>query len=169
MIKNINLILIAFYILTLPAPVFASGLNFSSNHFAIKHNAFSRYKSKYSTKSYGKHKLKFRRKWYHKTKSANKIKFPYYIYYPHWALYGRNNLEKEEKVEVNINIVNDKEDEQIESTVNQDKSFSPPHVVNLEDIVPQKSTKNLKTSNKKKNVTLIYGIKVIETKISSDE
>jgi len=168
MIKNINLLLIAFYLLTLPSPVLASGLNFGSNNRAIKHNTFSHHKSKYSSKSYGKHKLKFRRKWHHNTKNTNKIKFPYYIYYPHYFLYGRNNLEEEEKVEVNINIINDKKDEQIESTVNQNKSFSPPHIVNLEDIVPKKTTKNLKTSNKQKNVILIYGTKIIETKISSE-
>jgi hypothetical protein len=152
----------------LPTPVFASGLNFSSNHFAIKHNAFSHHKSKYSTNSYGKQKLRFYRKWNHKTKSTKKIKFPHYIYYPHWSLYGRNSLEEKERVELNINIINDKKDEQIESTVNQNKSFSPPHIVNLEDIVPPKNTKNLKTSNKQKNVILIYGTKIIETKISSE-
>jgi hypothetical protein len=57
-----------------------------------------------------------------------------------------------------IYIINDKKEEQIESHVNQDKSFSPPRIVNLEDVAP----------NKTKNVILIYGTKVIETKISSD-
>ena len=83
----------------------------------------------------------------------NKIKFPYY------ALYGIGNQEKEKNVEINIiNIVDDKKDEQIESTVNKKKSFSSPRIVNLEDVAP----------NKTKNVILIYGTKIIETKISSD-
>lgn len=168
MIKNINLLLIAFYLLTLPVTVFASGLNLSSNHGAINHNAFSHHKSKYSTNSYEKQKLRFHRKWNHNTKSAKKIKFPYYIYYSHWSLFRRNNLEKEKNVELNINIINDKKDEQIEPTVNEARSFSPPHIMNFEDIAPKKSTKNLKTSNKQKNVILIYGTKIIETEISSD-
>ncbi len=168
MLENINLLLIAFYLLALPTQVFGGSLNSGSNHHAIKHNSFSRNTSKYLGKSYTKHKMKFHRKWRHKTKNPNKFKFPNHIYYPHYALYGRNNLEKEENVEVNINIINDKKDEQIESAVDQNKSFSPPHIVNLEDIVPQKSLKHLKASNKSKKVILIYGTKVIETKISSD-
>ena len=138
MIKNINILLIAFYLLTLPSQIFAGGFNAGSNHHAIKHNAFNRHSSKYTNKSYEKHKLNFRRKWNHKTKHPNKFKFPNYIYYPHYDLHGRNNLEEEENVEENINIINDKKDEQTESPVDQDKSFSPPHIVNLEDIDPQK-------------------------------
>ena len=153
MLKNINILLIAFYLLTLPVQVFAGGFYSGSNHLAVKHNAFSRHKSKHSSPSFAKPNLKFHRKWHHKTKYMNKIKFPYY------ALYGIGNQEKEMNVEINIiNIVDDKKDEQIESTVNKKKSFSSPRIVNLEDVAP----------NKTKNVILIYGTKIIETKISSD-
>ena len=168
MIKNINILLIAFYLLTLPTNIFAGGFNSSLNRNANKQNAFIRHNSKYTNKSYEKHETNSHRKWNHKTKNPNKYKLPNYIYYPHYDLYGRDNLEEEENVDVNINIINDKKDEQIESTVDRDKSFSPPHIVNLEDINPQKSTKNSKTSNKQENVILIHGTKVIETKISSD-
>jgi hypothetical protein len=161
MLKNINLLLIAFYLLTFSVPVFAGGFNSGSSHFTVNHNAFYRHKSRHTNQSYAKHKLKSHRKWHHKRKSTNKIKFPYY------ALYGRNNLEKE--VEINIiNITDDNKDEQIESDVDKDKSFSPPHIVNLEDIAPQKSTKSLKASTKQENVILIYGTKVIEKTIPSD-
>lgn len=160
MLKIINL-LIAFCLLALPASVFAGGLNSGSNHFAVNNNAFSRHKSKHTNQSFSNHKLKFHKKWHHKTKSRNKFIFPYY------ALHGRNNSEKQ--VEINIiNIANDNKDEQIESTAKKDKSFSGPRIVNLEDITPQKSTKSLKTSNKPENVILIYGTKVIEKTISSD-
>ena len=145
MLKNINLFLIAFYLLTLPTQIFAGGFNSGSNHHVNKHNAFIRQNSKNANKPYEKHKLNFHRKWSHKTKNSNKFKFPNYIYYPHYDLYGRNNLEEEENVEININIINDKKDEQIESNVDQNKSFSPPHIVNLEDIIPKKSKKHLKT------------------------
>ena len=167
MLKNINLLLIAFYLLTFSVPVFAGGLNYGSSHFAGKHNAFYRHKPRHTKQSFSKHKLRSHRKWHHKRKRTNKIKFPYYIYYPYYALYGRNNLEKE--VEINIiNIANDKKDEQIESAVDQDKSYLPPRIVNLEDIAPQKSTKSLKASTKQENVILIYGTKVIEKTIPSD-
>ena len=168
MIKNINILLIAFYLLALPNQIFAGGFNSSSNHHDSKQNAFIRHNSKYTNKAYKKHKLKFHRKLNHKTKYPNKFKFPNYIYYPHYDLYGKNNLAEEENVDVNINIINDKKDDQIESNVDKGKSFLPPHIVNLEDIIPQKSTKDLKTSNKQENVILIHGTKVIETKISSD-
>jgi hypothetical protein len=40
--------------------------------------------------------------------------------------------------------------------------------VNWEDIVPQKSTEGQKSSEKKENVILIYGTKMIDATISSD-
>lgn len=61
-----------------------------------------------------------------------------------------------------ISIINDKKGEQIEPTVNKDKSFTPPRIVNWEDIEAQKPTESLKSSNKPENVILIYGTKVIE-------
>lgn len=93
----------------------------------------------------------------------NKVILPYYVYSPHYASYG---IEEEKNTE--IYIVNDKKDEQAEATVNQDKPISPPHIVNLEDIEPTKSSKKIKASNKQENVILIHGTKEIETKILSD-
>ena len=152
-----------FYLLTLSVPIFAGGLNLGLNHRAIRHNSFSHHKTKHTSQSYAIHKQRFHRKWNHKTKSLNKSIFPYYVYSPHYASYG---MEEDNNVE--IIIVNDKKDEQVESTVNQDKLFSPPHIVNLEDIEHTKSTEKIKASNKQENVILIHGTKVIETKISSD-
>lgn len=151
--KKINILLIIFYITILSAPVYAGGLHSGSSHFAVKYNAFSHHKSKHTSKSFAKQKLKFHKTWHHKTRGTNKIIFPYYVYYPHYASYGIKNDKN-----VEINIINDKKDEQIESTVNKDKSFSPPRVVNWEDVAP----------NNTENVILIYGTKVIETTISSD-
>ena len=151
MLKKINILLISFYLLTFSVPVYAGGFHTGSSHFAVKHNAFYRHKSIHTSQSFSKNKLRSHRKWHHKSKRRNNIIFPYY------ALYGRNNFEKE--VEINIiNVVNDKKDEQIESTVNQDKSFSPPRIVNLEDVAPKKS----------ENVILIHGTKVIEQNLSSE-
>ena len=153
MLKNINILLIAFYLLTLSVPVYAGGLNPGSSHFTFNHNAFYRHKSRHTNQSYAKHKLKSHIKLHHKTKNKNKIIFPYHVYYPHYASYGI-----EEDNYVQIYVINDKKDEQIESSVNKDKTFSPPRIVNLEDVAP----------NKTKNVILIHGTQVIETKISSD-
>lgn len=163
MLKNINILLIAFYLLTLSASVYAGGFHTGSSHFAVKHNAFSRHKSKYTSQSFAKHRLKFDRKWHHKAKNKNKIIFPHYAYYPHYASYG---IKEDNYVE--INIINDKKGEQIEPTVNKDKSFTPPRIVNWEDIEAQKPTESLKSSNEPENVILIYGTKVIEKTISSD-
>lgn len=163
MFININL-LIAICLLAFPVPVFAGGLNFDSNHFAVKHNNFSRHKSMHTNKSFAKHKLKFNRNWHYKTKHKNKTKFPYFVYYPHQASHG---IEREKNVQIDINVIDNNKEEKIKSTVDQYKSFSPPHIVNLEDVEPQKSSKNLKR-NKPKNVILIYGTKVIEKKITSD-
>jgi len=163
MLKNFIILLMVFYILTLSATVFAGGFYTGSRNFAFKHNTFARYNSKYMTQSFAKHKLKFHRKWDHKTKFTNKIYFPYYVYYPYHASYG-----KEEGNYAEINIINDKKDEQIESNVHKDKTFSPPRIVNLEDVAPQKPAERSKSSNKSENVILIYGTKVIEQTVSSD-
>lgn len=163
MLKKINILLIAFYLLILSIPVFAGGFNPVSNHYTNEDLAFIRHKSKHRNQSSFNHKLKFHKKWHHKTKGANKIIFPYYVYFPHYASYG---MEKENNVE--ITIINDKKDEQIESSVNKEKTFSPPLIVELEDIAPQKSVKDLKKSKKQENVILIYGTEIIETKISLD-
>ena len=88
-----------------------------------------------------------------KKKFTNKIYFPYYVYDPYYESYGK---EKDSYTE--INIINYKKDEQTEPTVHKDKTFSPPRIVNLEDVAP----------NNTENVILIYGTKVIETTISSD-
>lgn len=163
MLKNNNILLIAYCIFTLSIPVYAGSLNFGSSHSAVKYNSFSHHKTKHTSQSYAKHRQRFHRKWHHKTKSTNKSIFPYYVYSPPYASYGI-----EEKKNTDIYIVNDKKDEQIESTVNQDKPFSPPHIVNLGDSALPKVTNRLKTSNKQENVILIYGTKAIETIISSD-
>jgi hypothetical protein len=147
MLKNFIILLIVFYFLTISATVFAGGFYTGSRNFAFKHNEFSRHKSKHTSRSFAKHKLKLHRKWGHKTKFTNKIYFPYY------ESYGR-----EEDSYTEINIISDKKDEQTEPTVHKDKTFSPPRIVNLEDVAP----------NKTENVILIYGTKVIETRISSD-
>lgn len=153
MLKNFIILLIVFYILTLSATVFAGGFYTGSRNFAFKPNTFSRYNSKYTNQLFGKHKLKFNRRWNHKTKCTNKICSLYYVYDPYYASYG-----KEEYSYVEINIINDKKDEQTEPTVHKEKTFSPPRIVNLEDVAP----------NKSENVILIHGTKVVETKISSD-
>jgi hypothetical protein len=152
MLKNFTILLIVFYILTYSAMVFAGGFYTGSRNFAFKHNTFSRYNSKHTNRSFAKHKLNFHKKWHHKTKCTNKIYFPYYVYGPYHASYGREDSYTE------INIINDKKDEQTEPTVHKDKTFSPPRIVNLEDVTP----------NKSENVILIRGTKVVETKISSD-
>lgn len=153
MLKNFIILLIVFYFLTISATVFAGGFYTGSRNFAFKHNEFSRHKSKHTSRSFAKHKLKLHRKWGHKTKFTNKIYFPYYVYDPYYESYGK---EKDSYTE--INIINDKKDEQTEPTVHKDKTFSPPRIVNLEDVAP----------NNTENVILIYGTKVIETTISSD-
>ena len=153
MLKNFIILLVVFYILTLSATVFAGVFYIGSRNFAFKHNTFSRYNSKYTNRSFAKHKLEFHKKWHHKTKCTNKIYFPYYVYEPYYASNGR-----EEDSYAEINIINDKKDEQTEPTVHKDKAFSPPRIVNLEDVAP----------NDTENVILIYGTKVIETTISSD-
>ena len=130
MLKNINLFFIAFYLLTFPTQIFAGGLHSGLNHHVNEHNAFIRYNLKNANKSYEKHKLNFYKKWSHKTKNSNKFKFPNHIYYPHYDLYGRNSLEEEENVEVNLNIIDDNKEEKIEPAVDQTKPFSPPHIVN---------------------------------------
>jgi len=163
MLKKINILLIAFYLLILSIPVFAGGFNSVSNYYTNEDFAFIRHKSKHRNQSFFNHKLKFHKKWHHKTKGANKIIFPYYVYFPHYDSYG---MEKENKLE--ITIINDKKDEQIESSVNKEKTFSPPLIVELDDIAPQKSVKGLKKSKKQENVILIYGTEIIETKISLD-
>jgi len=163
MLKNFIILLIVFYFLTFSATVFAGGFYTGSRNFAFKHNTFSRYNSRYTNQSFAKHKLKFNRRWYHKIKGSNLIMFPYYVYDPHYTSYG---IEKDSYVK--INIINDKKDEQIESTIHKDKFFSPPRIVNLEDISSQKSTQSSKPSNKSENVVLIYGTKVIEKTVSSE-
>ena len=163
MLKKINILLIAFCLSTLPVQVFAGGFYTGLRNFAFKHNEFSRHKSKHSSPSLTKHKLKFHRKWRHKTKFTNKIYFPYYVYDPYYKSYG-----KEEYSYTEINIINDIKDEHTEPTVHKDKTFSPPRIVNLEDVAPQKSTERSKSSNKSENVILIYGTKVIEQTVSSD-
>ena len=163
MLKNFIILLIVFYILTLSATVFAGDFYTGSRNFAFKHNTFSRYNSKYTNQSFTKHKLNFNRRWHHKATCTNKIYFPYYVYDPYYASYG-----KEEDSYLEINIINDKKDEQTESTVHKDKTFSPPRIVNLEDVAPQKSTETLRSSNKPENVILIYGTKMIEQTVSSD-
>jgi len=163
MLKNINIFLIAFYLLILSFPVFAGSLNSGLNHYINEDHTFIRQKSKHTNQSFSKHKLKFHRKWHHKTRGTNKIIFPYYVYFPHYALNGI-----EEQKNVYITIINDKKDEQIESSVNKGKTFSPPLIVDLEDVAPQKSAKDLKKSKKQENVILIYGTEIIETKISLD-
>ena len=99
MVKNIIILFIAFYFITLQVPVYASGWNFRSGHFAVKHNEFSRHKSNHTSRSFVKHKLKFHRKWDHKTKGTNRIALPYYIYYPHYASYG---TEEEQYVQITV-------------------------------------------------------------------
>jgi hypothetical protein len=163
MVKNIIILFIAFYFITLQVPVFASGWNSSSGHFAVQHNEFSRHISNHSSRSFVKHKLKFHRKWALITKGTNRITLPYYIYYPPYASYG-----KEEEKYLQITIIDDNKKEQIEPTVDKDKSYSPPRIVNWEDIALQKSTEGQKSSEKKENVILIYGTKMIEATISSD-
>jgi hypothetical protein len=152
MLKNFIILLIVFYILTFSATVFAGGFYTGSRNFAFKHNTFSRYNSKYTNRPFAKHKPKFNRRWNNKTKCTNKICFPYYVYSPYYGSYGR------EDSYVEIKIINDKKDEKTEPTVHKDKAFSPPRIVNLEDVAP----------NKSENVILIHGTKVVETKISSD-
>ena len=163
MIKNIIILFTAFYFITLQVPVFASSWNFRSGHFAVKHNEFSRHKSNHTSRSFVKHKLKLHRKWDHKTKGTNRIALPYYIYYPHYASYG---IEEEKYVQ--ITIVDDNKKEQIEPSVDKKKSYSPPRIVNWDDISLQKSTESQKSSDKKESVILIYGTKMIEATISSD-
>lgn len=163
MFKNIIILFIAFYFITLQVPVFASGWNSGSGHVAVKHYEFSRHKSNHSSRSFVTHKLNFHRKWDHKTKGTNRITLPYYIYYPHYASYGI-----EEGKYFQITIIYDNKKEQIEPKVDKDKSYSPPRIVNWEDIALQKSTEGQKSSEKKENVILIYGTKMIEATISSD-
>jgi hypothetical protein len=163
MVKNIIILFIAFYFITLQVPVFASGWNLSSGHFAVKHYGFSRHKSNHTSRSFVKHKLKFHRKWALKTKGTNRITLPYYIYYPPHASYGI-----EEVTYLQITVIDDNKKEQIEPTVDINKSYSPPRIVNWEDIALQKSTEGQKSSEKKENVILIYGTKMIEATISSD-
>ena len=159
MLKKFNILLVAFYLLTLSAPVCAGGFKAGSSHFTVNHNTFYRHKSRDTNQSFAKHNMKFHRKLHHKIKGKNKIRFPYHIYYPHYALYERHSTEKQKGVEINIiNVLNDKKIEQIESTIDQDRSYSPPRIMNLGDIAP----------NRTKNVIVIYGTRVIETKISSD-
>ena len=170
MFKNIHILLIAFCLLALPDPIFAGGFHSGPNHFDISNNAFSRHKSnhtRYIGRSFSKHKLKSHEKWHQKIKGVSKIKFPYYVY-PSYFSNGSDNLKDDENVVVNINIIDNNKEEKIKSSVIQKKSFSPPHVVNLEDIAPQKSTKNIKTSNKPENVILIHGTDVIQRKMSLD-
>ena len=163
MVKNILILFIAFYFITLQVPVFASGWDSGSGHFAVKHYEFSRHKSNHTSPSFVKHKLKFHRKWALKTKGTNRITLPYYIYYPPYA-----SNETEEEKYLQITILDDNKKEPIEPTVDKEKSYSPPHIVNWEDIVPQKSTEGQKSSEKKENVILIYGTKMIDATISSD-
>ena len=163
MVKNIIILFTAFYFITLQVPVFASGWNFRSGHFAVKHNEFSRHKSNHTSRSFVKHKLKFHRKWALKTKCTNRITLPYYIYYPPYASYGT-----EEEQYVQITVIDDNKNEQIEPAVDKNKSYLPPRIVNWEDISPQKSNEGQKSSKKKENVILIYGIKMIEVTIPSD-
>jgi hypothetical protein len=153
MLKNFIILLIAFYILTFSAKVFAGGFYTGSRNFAFKPNMFYRYNSKYTNQSFAKHKPKFNRRWHHKTKCTNKIYFPYYVYDPYYTSFG-----KEEDSYVEINIINNKKDKKTEPSVHKDRTFSPPRIVNLEDLAP----------NKSENVILIHGTKVVETKISSD-
>ena len=163
MVKNIIILFIAFYFITMQVPVFASGWNFRSGHLAVKHSEFFHYKSKHRSRSFAKHKLKFHRKWDHKTKGMNRITLPYYIYYPPYASYGT-----EEEQYVQITVIDDNKNEQIEPTVDKDKSYSPPRIVNWKDISLQKSNEVQKSSEKNENVILIYGTKMIEVTIPSD-
>jgi len=156
MLKNINILIMAFYLIILSAPVYAGGFYTGSRNFAVKHNAFSRHKSKHTRhvdRSFSKHELKSHEKRHHKTKGKNKLYFPYYVYDPYYASYG-----KEEDSYVAINIINDNKDEKTEPTDHKDKTFSPPRIVNLEDVAP----------NKSENVILIRGTKVIEQTVSSE-
>jgi hypothetical protein len=153
MLKNFIIVLIVFYILTLSATVFAGGFYAGSRSFSFKHNTFSLYNSKYTNQSFAKHKPKFNRRWHHRTKCTNKTYFPYYVYDPY---YSSNGKEKDSYME--IYIINDKKDEKTEPTVHKDKTFSPPRIVNLEDVAP----------NKSENVILIHGTKVVEVTVSSD-
>ena len=102
--------MIAFCLFALSIPVYAGGLNFGSSHSVVKYDSFSHLKTKHTSQSYAKNRQRFHRKWNNKTKSTNKSIFPYY------ASYG---IEEEKNTE--IYNVNDKKDEQVESTVNQDK------------------------------------------------
>ena len=163
MFKNIHILLTAFCLLAFPVPIFAGGFHSGPNHFGMSNHAFSRHKSnhtRYTGRSFSKYKLTSHEKWHHKIKGVNKIKFPYYVY-PNYYSNGSDNLKDDENVLVNINITDRNKEEKIESSVIQKTSFSPPHVVSLEDIAPQKSTENIKTSNKPEYVILIHGTDVI--------
>jgi hypothetical protein len=116
-----------------------------------------------------KGRLKNRKLWKNTVKKSVNKKYPLrLIYDPRFLYYGGKKLEMTENVTVNFIIARDK-DKAInpeESAFEKQRPISPPHMIKIEDIFPQRSdNKNLISNKDPGTVVLIRGTTVSEISV----
>ena len=82
--------------------------------------------------------------------------------------YGFDQSEKTEKVEVNINVIEEKGTQPNEHPVKKDKPIPKPHIVTLPDIDPAEIDRYIKSAKRPSGVILIHGTHVSETRTATD-
>jgi CxxC motif-containing protein len=165
MVQVSKLSIIALFFLVFVSPGFSGGLNFRTGYFGNQHIMQPHYKFGYPAIWYGhipKHILKHHRPWKHP-------KNPYrLIYDPRSVSYGFDQSEKTQKVEVNINVIEEKGTQPNEHHVKKDKPIPKPHIVTLPDIDPAEIDRYIKSAKRPSGVILIRGTHVSETRTATD-
>jgi hypothetical protein len=94
---------------------------------------------------------------------------PYrFVYDPRVYFYGNRYTDKKESVEINILIDDNVADASKELPTKKEKTYSPPHIFNLNDSGPNQADKHLKSAKNPNGVILIHGTSVSEVKPATD-
>ena len=99
--------------------------------------------------------------WKQKAKKFNHKHHPYrFIYDPRVYFYGSRYPEQKEKVEINIIIDENEKDATKELPAKKEKTYSPPHIFNLDDSGPNRKDNHLRSAKSNDGVILIHGTSV---------
>jgi hypothetical protein len=150
---------------------FSDGMNYISgckNTTNIISSSYTQF-SATSPVQIQKERMKNRKLWKNTVKKSVNKKYPLRLLYdPRFLYYGGKRLEMTENLTVNFIIArdNDKEIKSDESTTEKRRRVSPPHMIKIEDIFPQRTeNKNLIATKAPGTVILIRGTTVNEISV----
>jgi hypothetical protein len=107
--------------------------------------------------------------WKQKTKKYNHKHHPYrFIYDPRVYFYGNRDPEQKENVEINIIIDENEKVGAEEAAEEKERTYSPPHIFNLNDSGPDQTDKHLRSAESTNSVIAIHGTSVSEIKPFAD-